>query len=201
MDLPDLVDGPLPDVLLEHVPAFVVQEDAPIDAPLPVELSDADDASMQVDGETDVDIDMASSSSLASVGSLSCVESDREGSSCISDPLALPVVEVISRGRSQLQSAKIATAKFFGNRALVQVQAQVLLVNAVDMAMRIPKALLSRAFRYVSAAHPKGNIVYAFIAKLVGLGASQVGVVMAWSWAKGVGSGLVMARWGLVMAW
>ena len=174
MDLADLVDGPLPDVLLEHVPAGVVREDAPIDAPLQVELrTDSDDVSMQVDGETDVDIGMASSSSSrASARSLSCMESDREGYSCISEPSALLVEsEVISR---RVRYAKIATAKFFGRKAPVEVQTQVVLVNAVDMAMRIPKGLLSKAFRYVSAAHAHGNIAYAFISKLVGLSASRL---------------------------
>ena len=168
MDLSELVDGPLPDVLLpEHVLAV---EDAPNDPPLQVELrTDSDDVSMQVEsleGETDVDFDMASSfgSSRASARSLRCIESDREGSSCGSEPLPVVESEVIPRQRS----AKIATAKFFRRKA-VEVQAQVLLVNAVDMAMRIPKALLSQAYRHVSAAHAHGNIVYAFLAKLVGL--------------------------------
>ena len=79
-------------------------------------------------------------------------------------------VEVISKRRV----AKIATAKFFGNRAPVQVQAQVLLVNAVDMAMRIPKRLLTQAFRCMSKAHATVDIAYAFIAKLVGLGPSRL---------------------------
>ena len=82
MDLADLVDGPLPDVLLE---------------PLQVDLrmSDSDDVvSMQVDdsdGETHVEIGMASSTSGSSARSLSCVESDRdrEGESCISEPSIL----------------------------------------------------------------------------------------------------------------
>ena len=143
MDLADLVDGPFPDVLL---------------APLPVELrTDADEADalpLQVDdGETDVDM-APSSSSRASALSMSCSVSDSEAS-CISEPCALPVVEVMSRRR--VRWAKIATAKFFGNKAPLQVQAQVVLVNAVDMAMRIPKALLSQAFRYVSAAKAHGN--------------------------------------------
>ena len=177
MDLVDLVDGPLPDVLLEHVPASVVREDAPIDAPLHVELR-SDEVPMQVDdGEIDVDIDMGSSGcSGASDLSLSCSVSEEECQGlplvleeerCISEPCALPVLEEISR--RDLHSAKIATAKFFGKMAPFQVQAQVALVNAVDMAMRIPKALLKQAFRCVSTAHTQGNVAYAFISKLVGL--------------------------------
>ena len=180
MDLSDLVDGPLPDVLLEHVPALVVQEDAPIDAPLRVELRlDADEVPMQGDdGEIDVDIDMVSSSSSSASAlslRLSSVSEECEGlplaideESCISDPCALPVLEGISC--PDFQSAKIATAKFFRKMAPFQVQAQVVLVNAVDTAMRIPKELLSQALWFVSASHPKGNVAYAFISKVVGLG-------------------------------
>ena len=111
MDLSELVDGPLPDVLLpEHVLAV---EDAPNDPPLQVELrTDSDDVSMQVEsleGETDVDFDMASSFSRASARSLRCTESDREGSSCGSEPLPVVESEVIPRQRSAKSSSTHAT--------------------------------------------------------------------------------------------
>ena len=160
MDLADLVDGPFPDVLL-----------APLQVELRTDADEADALPLQVDdGETDVDM-APSSSSRASALSMSCSVSDSEAS-CISEPCALPVVEVMSRQR--VRWAKIATAKFFGNKAPIQVQAQVVLVNAVDMAMRIPKALLSQAFRYLSATKAPGKLAYAFIAKLAGLGPKRL---------------------------
>ena len=69
-------------MLLEHVPALVVQEDAPIDAPLQVQvLTDADEVPMQMDdGETDVDM---AASSCSSASALSCSLSEENISAAI----------------------------------------------------------------------------------------------------------------------
>ena len=89
MDWTALVDGPLPNVFLRHVPALVVLEDAPSDAPLQSDVltvenvvvqadepSDADvltvggEAPMDIDNG-DVDVDLACSS-CSSASSMSC---------------------------------------------------------------------------------------------------------------------------------
>ena len=97
MDWAALVDGPLPDVLLGHVPALVVQEYAPGDAPLQVDVgedapSDADvltvagEVPMQVD-DGDPDVDLAGSS-CSSASAMSCIlPEESDSSECA--PLAI----------------------------------------------------------------------------------------------------------------
>ena len=90
MDWAALVDGPLPDVLLGHVPALVVQGDAPGDTPLQVDVlavadapSDTDvltvagEVPMQVDdGDPDVDLAGSSVSSASAMSCENCLSSD-----------------------------------------------------------------------------------------------------------------------------
>ena len=61
----------------------------------------------------------------------------------------------------------------------MQVQTQVVLVNAIDMAMRVPKALLFRMSQYFTNKKSHGNVVYAFISKLVGVSERYLGLLFS----------------------
>ena len=56
MDWTALVDGPLPNVFLRHVPALVVLEDAPSDAPLQSDVLTVENVVVQADEPSDADV-------------------------------------------------------------------------------------------------------------------------------------------------
>ena len=106
MDWTSLVDGPLPDVFRENVPAPALQEDCRGSAPLQVDGEDApSDAGVLtvVDADVDADVDMASST-CSSASAMSCDEPesgecaslaiDEEPPSDSSVPCCLPIAEV-----------------------------------------------------------------------------------------------------------
>ena len=61
------------------------------------------------------------------------------------------------------------SARSCWRHAAVPVQAQVLLVNAIDMAMRIPRELMSRVIQYLTHRKDHTSSVFIFISSLVGV--------------------------------
>ena len=168
MDWTYLADGPLLDVSRENVFASALQEDCRGSAPLQVDGEDApSDAGVLtvVDADVNADVDMASSI-CSSASAMSCDEPeftllggessectslaiDEEPPSDSSVPCCLPISEVpIGEGiPCQGMLPPNLSARSFWRHATVPVQAQVLLVNAIDMAMRIPRELMSHVTR------------------------------------------------------
>jgi len=179
MDWTDLVQGPLPEELLEErVPAAALASD---DAALPV---------LEYQGGSDSDIEMALASGSSSASSLSCQcgkgseyplgNSDssecgalslEEPPSACSGPTELPVVLQSSR-HVPLEFKNRTRKSFF--RVPFQAQTQVLLANAVAMAMSIPHALLSPVLRLFSPSHARASMAITFVANLVGLSEKRI---------------------------
>ena len=176
MDWTDLVQGPLPEELLEErVPAAALASD---DAALPV---------LEYQGGSDSDIEMALASGSSSASSLSCqcgkgseyplgnsdssecgaLSLEEPPSACFG-PTELPVV--LQSSRHVPLEFKNRTRKFFF-RVPFQAQTQVLLANVVAMATH---ALLSPVLRCLSSSHARASMAITFVANLVGLSEKRI---------------------------